>query len=596
MSRVAPVPPAHMSASANPVAEALRATRGFWVHIAVFSACVNVLMLTGSLYMLQVYDRVLTSRSIPTLIGLSLLALAAFGLQGLLDSARLKILGRIGALVDARLAPLALGATMRFPLMGMRPVEAMQPARDLDALRAFLGGLGPTAIIDMPFMPLFLGACFVLHPWLGWLAVLGAVFILLLTFMIERRTQKASLQLIRSAGERSALLEAGRRNAEAIAGLGMTEAYTARFAGAHTRYVGDNLALAETTGRLGALARVFRYVLQSAVLGLGAYLAVKGQMSAGAMIAASILSSRALAPIELAVAHWKGFVAARQAHARLSRLLPLVSAQDKTLALPIPERILQVTDLTVVAPGTARIILQNVSLQLKAGQGLGLIGPSGSGKSTLARAIAGVWPAVQGEIRLDGAKTNQWSQTALGAAIGYLPQDVELFEGTIAENIARFAQPVPDDEVLAAAAAAGAHQMIVDLPEGYDTRLGEGGASLSGGQRQRIALARALFGNPFLLVLDEPNANLDSAGDDALNVAIRTARARGAIVIVITHRQSGLAAVDLVGAIENGRLVALGPRDEILAKGMRPPQPVTARFAQLPAVARDGARKSGGAS
>jgi ATP-binding cassette, subfamily C, bacterial PrsD len=562
-------PMAAASAADNPVVQAMAATRSSWIHVAVFSSIVNILMLTGSIYMLQVYDRVLSSRAVPTLIGLSIIAVIAFALQGIMDASRQKLLGRIGALVDERLAPLAAKAMILTPLRGGKPSDAVQPMRDLDSLRGFLGGLGPTAIIDMPFMPLFLGACFLLHPWLGWLAIGGAVIIISLTLIIERRTAKSTQTLIRTMSERHELSESGRRSAQAIVGLGMIGAFSRRFDKAHTRYVGDSLAMAESSGALNAFAKIFRLLLQSAVLGVGAYLAIKGEMSAGAMIAASILTSRALAPIELSVAHWKSFIGARQAYARLKVGLANTQAPDLTMQMPAPRQSLGVQELAVVAPGTQQPIIQGVTFGLKAGQGLGLIGPSGSGKSTLARALVGAWAAARGSIMLDGAKIGQWETDVLGRSLGYLPQDVELLDGTIAENIARFQPGEHSEEIIKAATEAGAHQMIVAFPQGYDTRIGEGGQALSGGQRQRIALARALFGEPFLVVLDEPNASLDADGDQALNRAIRAVRARGGIVIVVTHRSSGLAAVDLVGAMADGRMTQFGPRDDVMQKIMQ---------------------------
>ncbi len=553
----------------NPVSHAMRETRGSWLHVAVFSTAVNLLMLTGSLYMLQVYDRVLASRSVPTLLALSAIAVLAFVLQGVLDAMRAKMLGRIGARVDAELSPLAARALVSFPLRGAKPHVALQPARDLDALRTFLSSLGPTAIIDLPFMPLFVGACFLLHSWLGWLAVAGAVVIMGLTLVTETISQAPMRALTQSAAESAVLAESGRRNAEAIAGLGMGESFVSRYGAAHERQVQDSLSLSERISSFSATAKVARFALQSAVLGLGAYLAIQGQVSPGAMIAASILTSRALAPLEIAVAHWKGFVAARQAIKRLSQALPLVQAPELTMTLATPRRALTVEELVVTAPGTQVPIVKGLSFSLQAGQGLGLIGPSGSGKSSLARALVGAWPAARGAVRLDGALITQWEPSVLGGSLGYLPQDIELFDGTIAQNIARFRDDATAAAVLKAAEEAGAHQMIVAFPHGYGTRIGEGGVKLSGGQRQRIALARALYGEPFFIVLDEPNASLDAEGDEALTKAIRGVRARGGAVVVITHRPSGLAGVDLVGAMADGKLAAFGPREQVLREVMR---------------------------
>lgn len=566
-------PPAIRPAGDDPVLRAFRGVRGDWFHVAVFSAVVNVLMLTSPLYMLQVYDRVVAGRSVPTLVAISLIALVAFLLQGALDTFRLKLLSRIGAKIDRELSPLAGQAVVTMPLKGAMPAASQQPIRDLDALRGFLGSLGPTALLDMPFMPLFLAACFLLHPWLGGLAMAGGALILALTWITDRRSAAPTRAVVASGAERANIGESGRRNAEAIRALGMTAAFGARHQRAHDGHVRDGLVLSDATSGIGAYARVVRFALQSAVLGLGAYLVVRGELSPGAMIAASILTSRAMAPIETAVAHWKGFVAARQGYQRLRMIAPHLQARDKAIDLPRPAKTLQVVEATVTAPGSQRIIVAGVGFQLKAGQAVGLIGPSGSGKSTLARALVGVWPLVRGAVLLDGARLDQWEPDQLGRFLGYLPQDVELFDGTVAENIARLDPAMTSEAVLKAARAAGAHDVIVGLPDGYGTVIGERGLTLSGGQRQRIALARALYGEPFLVVLDEPNASLDNEGDEALTGAIQGIKARGGICIVVTHRQSGLAAVDLVAVIAQGHLQAFGPRDEILQQLMRPPVP-----------------------
>jgi len=560
-----------VSPSSDPseVARALRACRPAFLSVGLFSGIINLLMLTGSIYMLQVYDRVLASRSIETLIGISLLVLVAYLLQGALDALRSRMLARIGARFDELLFARIYDLVALLPLRGAKPGEAHQPLRDLDQIRAFLSGMGPTALFDMPWMPLFFAGCFVLHAWLGWLAVGGGAIIIALTLLTEARSKTPAKALTASSAERHALTEATRRNAEALHALGMHAAFAERFGAVHTRHVGDGLKASDTVGGIGAAAKVFRMILQSAGLGLGAYLVIRGELSGGAMIATSILMSRALAPIEIAVANWKGFLAARQGYARLDKTLALMPAPPARTALPAPSQLLTVQDLIVAVPGTQRPILQGVSFELKAGQGLGLIGPSASGKSTLARALVGVWPALKGSVRLDGAALDQWDPDALGQHIGYLPQDVELFDGTVAQNIARFRTDVAAEAILEAARAAGAHDMIVGLPQGYDTPIGEGGAVLSGGQRQRVALARALFGNPFLVVLDEPNANLDSEGDEALNAAIRSVRERGGIAIVVTHRPAALAGVDQVAILAEGRLKAFGPREEVLQTVMK---------------------------
>ena len=553
--------------AAAPVSRALSACRPAFLAVGAFSAVINILMLAGSLYMLQVYDRVLSSRSVPTLIGLSLLLLAAYGLQGFLDAVRVKMLARIGARFDEQISPLAFAAAGRLSLAGKRADEALQPIRDLDHIRGFLASLGPTALFDMPWMPLFIGGCFLLHPWLGLLALAGGVLIVGLTLATEQASRAALKGQMASRAAREALAEASRRNAEVVAAMGMGAGFTGKWREANRRHVGDWLLASDVTGTSGAVAKVFRMVLQSAVLGLGAYLAIHDQISGGAMIAASIMTSRALAPIEIAVANWKGFIGARLGMRRLGDLLDAPSmAERQPTPLPAPAATLTAENLIVAAPGRAAPVVTGVSLRLEAGQGLGIIGPSASGKSSLVRALVGAWPALKGDIRLDGASLDQWTREALGRHIGYLPQDVELFDGTVAENIARFSANATGEGIVAAAEAAGAHEMILRLEEGYDTRIGEGGMALSGGQRQRIGLARALYGRPFLVVLDEPNANLDPDGDAALTLAVQGVRARRGIVIVVTHRQSAISGLDRLALMGEGRIQAFGPKEEVLGK------------------------------
>ena len=561
------------------VRDALKACRSAVVGVAVFSGIINFLMLTGSIYMLQIYDRVLSSRSISTLVGISLIVLAAYMLQGSLDTIRSKMLARVGARFDELLSPRIFDLVTTLPLKGAKQSDSMQPIRDLDQIRGFLSGMGPTALFDMPFMPIFFACCFLIHPWQGWLAVCGGIVIIGLTLLTEAKSRGPIADLNRSIGDRHVIADTSRRNAEAVRALGMRGFLARRFAAVNTKHVADGLRASNAASGIGVAAKVFRMVLQSSALGLGAYLVIQGEMTGGSMIAASILMSRALAPIEVAVANWKGFISARQGYRRLEHILSVIPAQDPRLSLPAPTSTLMLQEIYVGPPGAQLPIVQGVAFQMQAGQGLGLIGPSASGKSTLARALVGVWPTLRGEVRLDGATLDQWEPDALGRHIGYLPQDVELFDGTVAENIARFEPDASAEAVIAAAKTAGAHDMILQLPEGYDSRIGESGAVLSGGQRQRVALARALYGDPFLVVLDEPNASLDGAGDEALNQAILSVRKRGGVVIVITHRPAALSQVDLVAIMDSGRLKNIGPRDEVLQSVMKrniAPAPVQA--------------------
>ncbi|MFM9975260.1 MAG: type I secretion system permease/ATPase, partial [Beijerinckiaceae bacterium] len=468
----------------QPASDELKKLRSAFSGIALFSACINILMLTGSIYMLQVYDRVLSSRSIATLVGLSLIVLAAFIIQGILDAVRARMLARIGAEFDHGLSPKVFEMMRTLPLRGARSDQAMQGVRDLDTLRNFLGGMGPTAFLDMPFMPIFLIGCFLLHPWIGLLAICGGLIILGLTLWTERSTKQGTLSLTTIGAERMLLAEASRRNAEALQAMGMGAIFRERWREVNQRFVSSNLIISDSVNGIGSGAKVFRMAFQSAGLGLGAYLVIQQQMSPGAMIAASILTSRALAPIETAVAHWRGFVASRQSLDRLNELLAAQALEKPKTQLPTPQRDFIVEDLAVGIPGRNTPLVVGAGFALKAGQGLLIIGHSGSGKSTLIRALAGVWPAMRGSARLDGAALDQWDPQQLGQHVGYMPQDVELFEGTVAQNIARFLPDIGDEEIVAAAKAAGAHDIILKFADGYGTRIGEAGMTLSGGQRQ----------------------------------------------------------------------------------------------------------------
>jgi ATP-binding cassette subfamily C protein len=561
------------------VRAALLTCRPALIGVGVFSAVVNVLSLTGSLYMLQVYDRVLASQSIATLIGLSLLALAAYLLQGALEAARGRMLARIGAKFDQALAQPIFSSLGTFALGGVRSGVSTQALRDLEQVRTFLGSLGPTALFDLPWMPLFFACSFLLHPVLGVITVLGGLVIISLTVLSEIRTRGPAKAAVASGAARHTIVETALRNAEVIRAMGMDEALRERFTAANERHVQDGLNATDAASTIGSMAKIFRAILQSTVLAAGAVLAINHEVSAGAMIAASIITARALAPVEMAVAHWRGFTSARQSFSRLEKTLAIVPLSDERLPLRKPQHFLKVTALASAAPGQRQPFVQGVDFELKAGQGLGIIGPSASGKSTLARSLIGVWPLLQGDVRLDGASLDQWDRNALGRHIGYLPQDVELFDGTVAENIARFRRDQDSESILRAAEAASAHEMILRLPDGYDTRIGPGGAGLSGGQRQRIGLARALFGEPFLVVLDEPNSNLDTEGEDALVEALLSVRRRGGIALVVTHRPTALAGVDLVAMMAEGRIVAMGRREEVLQRMIRPTGAANAKAA-----------------
>lgn len=559
----------------NEIAAALGQCRSAFLGVALMSGLVNVLYLTGSFFMLEVYDRVIPSRSVPTLIGLCALALVLYAFQGVLETIRARILARIGAALDESLSGRVFDLVVRAPLKGTSQGDGLLPLRDLDQIRAFLAGTGPSAFFDLPWMPVYLAICFLFHPLIGVAALLGLAVLGALTFLTDSASKGPTQAATGHGMRRNGLAEAGRRNAEVLTAMGMQQRLAARWALANRDYRAAHQTVSDVGGGYGAGSKVFRMALQSGVLALGAWLVIHNEATAGVIIASSILVSRALAPAEMTIANWKGFVAARQSWHRLSGLLARIPPEAQPHALPAPRDAITVEGASIAPPGTPRLVVQDVSFGLKAGQGLGIIGPSASGKSSLVRALVGVWPPVRGKVRFDGAALDQWSSTDLGAHIGFLPQEVELFAGTVAENIARFEPGAPSEAVIAAARAAGVHELILRLPEGYDTRIGEGGSGLSAGQRQRIGLARALYRDPFLVVLDEPNANLDSEGENALTQAIAGVRRRGGICVVVAHRPSALAALDLILMMADGRAQAFGPKDEILKRVLRPaPAPV----------------------
>jgi ATP-binding cassette subfamily C protein len=527
---------------------------------------INLLYLTGSLFMLEVYDRVLPSRSVPTLVGLAILAGGLYVAQGVLDMIRSRILGRVGTSLDEALNARVFDTIVRLPLMVGNRNEGLQPLRDLDNVRSFLGSMGPGAFFDLPWLPFYLAICFAFHVLIGLTALIGAVILICLTIVTEFLSRAPAREAMGLAARRNDLAATSRRNAEVLIAMGMSGRLTRRWSEANQNYLAGNQRASDVTGGLGAIAKVMRMTLQSAVLAVGAYLVIHQEATAGVIIAGSILSARALAPVDLAIAHWKGFVAARQSWHRLNKLLESLPARTVPTSLQSPSSRLSVEAVSIVPPGDQRVIVQDVTFALQAGNGLGVIGPSGSGKSSLIRALVGVWQPARGKVRLDGAALDQWSPDVLGRHVGYLPQDVELFAGSVAQNICRFDPDASSDSIIAAAKEAGVHEMIIKMRDGYDTQIGEQGTSLSAGQAQRVALARALYGNPFLIVLDEPNSNLDTEGDEALTRAVRGARERGAIVVVVAHRPIGIEAVDQLLVLKDGRMQAFGPKEQVLGQ------------------------------
>ncbi|WP_246329530.1 type I secretion system permease/ATPase [Chthonobacter rhizosphaerae] len=548
------------------VAGAIRTCRSAFLSIFIVSAVLNLLMLTGPLFMLQVYDRVLASASVPTLVVLSGIALGLYAFSGLLDILRSRAFARIGTRVHAALAAPVLTANIRIPILAGQRAAGVHPDRDLDVVRRFLASPGPAAIFDLPFMPFYFLLVFLFHTWLGVMALGGGVLIFALVVANEFTARAPTREVGQRTAAQSKLSETARRSAEVVTAMGMRE----RFAHRYGQLLAETYAAQERSSDrsnfYSSLIKLLRLVLQSAMLGLGAYLAIRQEITPGVMIASSIIMARALAPIEQAVSHWPAFVAARQASGRLNQALKQADGDAGTADLPLPRAELTVDQLATSAPGEPMVLLQGVGFALKAGDAVGVIGPSGSGKTSLARALVGVWPALKGAVRLDGSTLDQWTEADRGRFVGYLPQDAELFDGTVAENIARFDPNADMAAIVEAARLCGVHKLIAKLPDGYNCRVGEGGARLSAGQRQRLGLARALYGAPFLIVLDEPNSNLDVEGEQALAAAIATMRQRGSIVVVVAHRKSALAAVNKVLLIQNGQQAAFGDRDEILSK------------------------------
>jgi ATP-binding cassette subfamily C protein len=568
-------------ASSEKVSERLGQYRSLIIFLLFLSSLINILALTGAFYMLQIYDRALTSGSVPTLVALSVLAVGLYLFQGMFDVLRSQILVRVGARFDARLAPIAHRVSIEMPRYGYSSAEALERGRDVDTIRTFLTSAGTIALLDLPWMPLFLAFVYLLHPLLGFLTLGGAFVLICLTLATEIMSRRASMEMQKATISRNNVADSNARNADIIKAMGFEHRAISRFEEANARHLNLQTRTSDIAGTFGGFSKVLRMMLQSALLGLGAFLTIKGELSAGAIIACSVASSRALAPIDMAIGNWKGFAAARRSLGRLKDTLSTIDDDESTVTLPAPTKSLKIEGATVVAPGSGAVLVSDVTMSLAAGDSVGLIGPSGGGKTSLVKGIVGVWPLLRGAIRLDNAELSQWRTEQLGKHIGYLPQDVSLIEGTVAENISRFDPDASDDDIVAAARAAGVHDLIVRLPDGYQTGLGPNGTALSAGQRQRIGLARALYKEPFLVVLDEPNSNLDAEGETALNEALRTVRARGGISIVIAHRPSALVAVGLIGVVQGGKLTAFGTKQEILQDGATvTPMPKTEKGAQ----------------
>ncbi|WP_052675426.1 type I secretion system permease/ATPase [Agrobacterium arsenijevicii] len=543
---------------------------GAFIGVGLLSALVNILYLTGSLFMMEVYDRVLPSRSLPTLVALFAIVVVLYVFQGLFDALRGRLLVRISDRLDqvlsSKIFDAVIGLELRLPLSGRQA----QPLRDLDTIRSFLSGSGPLALFDLPWLPFYIAICFAFHFWLGVTALAGAAILTVFTLMTELVSRRPVEEAARHSSRRNRLAETSRRNADIIAVMGMAPSLRERWQADNRAFVREQRSASDVSSGFGVASKVLRMLLQSGILAVGAWLVINEQATPGIIIAGSILSARALAPVDLAIANWKGFIAARQSRRRLEKTLALLPDAPTRMDMPAPHALLSVERVGAIPPEAHEPVLQDIAFTLAAGSGLGVIGASGSGKSSLARLLVGLWRPMKGSIRLDGATLDQWPAAALARHIGYMPQSIELLDGTIAENIASFDPEATSEKIIAAARLARVHDLVVSLPDGYSTEVGETGRQLSAGQRQRIALARALYGDPFLVVLDEPNSNLDSEGEDALTAAILGVRERGGVVVVIAHRPSALFAVDKVLMLADGRQQAFGPKDEVLAKVLRP--------------------------
>ncbi|MFP4063508.1 MAG: type I secretion system permease/ATPase [Halochromatium sp.] len=547
---------------------ALKTCRGSFIYAGLFSMFINLLMLTPALYMLQVYDRVLASSSMETLLMLTLLVVGLYAIMGALEMVRTRILVRVSSRLDMHLNERLFSAMFEAGVRQGRRTGS-QPINDLTTLRQFLTGRGLFAFFDVPWVPVYMAVLFLLHPLIGWVAVAGAAILIGLAVANELSTQPPLGEANRMAVANANFIEGNLRNGEAIEAMGMLGNVHRRWLSRHNEVLRLQSQASDRAGTLTNTSKALRIMLQSLILGVGAYLAIQNIITPGMMIAGSILMGRALAPLDMLIGSWRGFLSARSAYERLRGLLTEVPERSFGMSLPAPRGRLTLEEVIAAPPQVRVPVLRRISLEIAPGESVGIIGPSAAGKSTLARVVLGVWPTMSGYVRLDGADISTWNREALGPYIGYLPQDVELVEGSVNENIARFGQVDPS-AVVNAAQRAGVHEMILQLPEGYDTQIGAGGMVLSAGQRQRIGLARALYGQPVLVVLDEPNSNLDDQGEAALVSAIMALKEAGSTLLLITHRPNVLHAVEKVMVISEGTIKAFGARDEVLAQFARP--------------------------
>ena len=551
----------------SPVAQSWSSLRGGFVAIALFSFVLNLLMLAGPLYMLQVYDRVLTSQNMDTLIALTVLLAGVLVVTGCLDFVRMRILSRLGARFELRVGKPILEAAMRRRVHG-KSNEGATLVDDVNGFRDFISGNTLVALFDAPWIPVYLFVLFVLHPYLGMLGVAGALLLSVMAIINNLRSSRPMQRAADARRRSDSLFHSSERNAEVIHSMGMISDLSQRWTALQLQASGHKMRAGDRIASFSVMSKTLRMALQSGILGLGAALAIVGDVTAGAMIASTIVLGRALAPIDQLIGQWRTFLAARGSYKQLKNLAEEYPAETTRLQLPRPFKTLHANIRQAGPPLAQNATIAGISFDLNAGEVVAVIGPSGSGKSTLAKMLSGIWSPQRGEIKLDGNSMSKWDGEELGRLIGYLPQEVDLFDGTVRENIARFSTDIDDARVLEAAVTADVHELISNLPDGYETKIGNG-FFLSGGQRQRIGLARALYNDPFVLILDEPNSNLDATGDLALRNAIEAAKHRGAVVVVMTHRPSTLQAVDKVLVLSDGMQREFGDKAEVLKANTR---------------------------
>jgi ATP-binding cassette, subfamily C, bacterial EexD len=563
---------------------ALNLCKGAFLSAAGFSMVINLLMLVPSIYMLQVYDRVVSTGNQSTLLMLTLLVFGLFVTMGLLEWVRSQILVRVSSRLELMLNERVFGIAYKQSLYAGGQRVTTQALDDLTSLRQFLTGSGLFAFFDAPWMPFYIALMFVFHSWYGWFSVITSIILVIIAIANEQATAGMLAEANKVAASGRGQVLANLRNAEVIEAMGMLKNVRKRWTTTADQVLILQSVVSSRAGLISAISKIIRLTSQSLILGLGAYLVIEREISPGMMIAGSILLGRALAPIDMIIGSWKGFINARGQYERLRELLLKVPADPERMPLPKPTGKIQLEHVHVVPPGSRIAAIKDLSLIIESGDIVGVIGPSGAGKSTLSRAILGIWPATQGKIRLDGADVFSLNRDELGPYIGYLPQDIELFEGSINENIARFGEIDPE-KVVSAAKMAGVHELILRLPDGYDTVLGPNGGALSGGQRQRVGLARALYGKPVLVILDEPNSNLDDQGELALSNALEHLKENRVTVIVVTHRNNILSRVDKLLILDDGMLAVYGPKDQVVAHlQQRNAQAQSQNAAQAPAV------------